>query len=231
MTDPVSSFRDPDAVARYADRTARLVPGLHDLHRMVGVLLAERTPSDARVLVLGAGGGLEARALAEMQPGWRFDGVDPSAEMLQLARTTLGETGARVTFHEGYIDSAPEGPFDAATCLLTLHFLQAAERERTVREVARRLRPGAPFAVAHHSFPTQPSEKDKWLGRNAAYSVASGGVSPSQAAGSIKAMKEHLPVLPPEQDEEILRKSGFAGIELFYTALTFRGWICRKEAS
>ena len=31
-------------------------------------------------------------------------------------------------FHEGYIDSASEGPFDAAACILTLHFLAEAER-------------------------------------------------------------------------------------------------------
>jgi len=40
--------------------------------------------------------------------------------------------------------SAPDGPFDAAACLLTLHFLAQDERRQTVREVYRRLIPGAP---------------------------------------------------------------------------------------
>lgn len=75
----MTGFSDPTAVSGYAERTARIVPGLRDLHRMAGVLLAERAPPDARMLVLGAGGGLELKALAEMQPGWHFDGVDPSA--------------------------------------------------------------------------------------------------------------------------------------------------------
>lgn len=116
-------FSDPSLVANYAEKTARIVPGLRDLHKMASVLLAERAPAKARVLVLGAGGGLELKAFADMQPNWYFDGVDPSAQMLQLARTTLGPLASRVRFHEGYIDSAPEGPFDAATCILTLHFL------------------------------------------------------------------------------------------------------------
>src|SRR3546814_7783683 len=89
---------------------------------MAMLLLAERTPDDARILVLGAGGGLEIKAFAEARPGWRFDGVDPSAEMLDLARVTLGPLAARAALHHGVIDSAPEGPFDAATCILTLHF-------------------------------------------------------------------------------------------------------------
>ena len=46
------------------------------------------------------------------------------------------------------------------------------DRLRTVREVARRLRPGAPFIVAHHSFPLE--RRDAWLARNAAFVVAAG---------------------------------------------------------
>lgn len=222
METPKSAFSSPDAVSGYADRTARLVPGLRDLHRMTGLLLAERVPVDGRVLVLGAGGGLELRAFADWQPGWRFDGVDPSSEMLQQARTTLSALASRVQLHEGYIEDAPDGPFDGATCLLTLHFLPEEERGRTVRAVHRRLRPGAPFVVAHHSFPTTEQEKDRWLARYAAFSVASGG-PPTQA--SISIMKERLPVLSPDQDVAILHDAGFRDIELFYAGFTFKGWV------
>lgn len=215
-------FSDPESVSGYAERTARLVPGLRDLHRMTGILLAERAPANARVLVLGAGGGLELKALAEMQPGWRFDGVDPSAEMLELARTALDEHSARVALHQGYIDSAPEGPFDAAACLLTLHFLEKAERQRTVSEIFRRLKPGAPFVTAHHSFPSE--DADKWLRRNAAFAATS-GVPGMQSEDSIRMMKERLPALSPEEDEDILRRCGFSGVELFYAAFTFKGWV------
>ena len=222
METPKSAFSSPDAVSGYADRTARLVPGLRDLHRMTGLLLAERVPVDGRVLVLGAGGGLELRAFADWQPGWRFDGVDPSSEMLQQARTTLSALASRVQLHEGYIEDAPDGPFDGATCLLTLHFLPEEERGRTVRAVHRRLRPGAPFVVAHHSFPTTEQEKDRWLARYAAFSVAS-GEPPTQA--SISIMKERLPVLSPDQDVAILHDAGFRDIELFYAGFTFKGWV------
>ena len=52
---------------------------------MAAILLAERAGDTAEILILGAGGGLELRAFADWQPGWRFTGVDPSAEMLALA--------------------------------------------------------------------------------------------------------------------------------------------------
>lgn len=128
-------FSDREAVAHYAEGPRRFVPGLSDLHRMTAILLGERAPPDAKVLVLGAGGGLELKALAEAHPDWTFVGVDPAKAMLELAEKTLGPLAARVHLVEGYIDDAPEGPFDAATCLLTLHFLEDAERRRTAGEI------------------------------------------------------------------------------------------------
>lgn len=221
----MSFTNTPGASEDYAERVARHVPGLRDLHRMIGVLMAEQVPDDGRLLVLGAGGGLELKTLAETRPGWRLDGVDPSADMLRQASATLGELAPRAVLHQGYIDDAPEGPFDGATCLLTLHFLPAAERLRTVREIARRLKPGAPFIAAHHSFPLE--RRDAWLARNAAFVVAA-GVPAEQARSGMQAMKEKLPVLAPEADEALLREAGFSDVELFYAALTFKGWVCRK---
>ena len=52
----LAPFSDPEAVARYVEGPPRFVPGFADLHRMTAILLAERTPEDARILVLGAGG-------------------------------------------------------------------------------------------------------------------------------------------------------------------------------
>ncbi|WP_227978437.1 class I SAM-dependent methyltransferase [Deinococcus terrestris] len=191
---------------------------------MTGLLLAERVPDEGHVLVLGAGGGLELKVFAEAHPGWRLCGVDPSAEMLGLAERTLGPLAPRVDFHQGYIGSAPAGPFDGATCLLTLHFLPEEERRRTVAEVHQRLKPGAPFVIAHHSFPQQDGEKAKWLARYAAFAVAAGVPAP-KAQNAVTAISDRLPLLSPEQDEAILREAGFSDVALFYAGFTFRGWV------
>jgi tRNA (cmo5U34)-methyltransferase len=220
----MDAFSDPQAVARYAEGPPRLVPGFADLQRMVMLLLAERAPDDARVLVLGAGGGLEIKAFAEARPGWRFDGIDPSAEMMNLAQATLGPLAARARLHLGRIDSAPEGPFDAATCILTLHFVEREERLRTLREIRRRLKPGAPFAVAHFSFPQGAGDRDLWLARYAAFAVTS-GVEPSQAENARSMIAARLPILSPEDDEQLLRDAGFGGVSLFYAGFAFRGWV------
>lgn len=220
----MDAFSDPQSVERYAEGPPRIVPGFAGLQRMTAVLLAERASDDARVLVLGAGGGLEIKVFAEAQPSWSFDGVDPSAEMLGLARKTLGSLSARTRLHHGLIDIAPEGPFDAATCILTLHFVERQECLRTLQEVQRRLKPGAPFVVAHFSFPQEPGERDLWLERYAAFAIAS-GIEPSMAKNARSGIGARLPILAPEDDEQLLRDAGFTGISLFYVGFTFRGWV------
>lgn len=224
--DFVAAFSNPEAVAEYADGPRRYVPGFADLHRMTGILLAEHAPRDARVLVLGAGGGLELKALAEAYPDWTFVGVDPSEQMLDLARRTIGPLNARVELVQGYIEDAPAGPFDAATCLLTLHFLVPDERRRTARDIHARLKPGAPFVAAHSSFPQVPEERMLWLSRYAAFAIAS-GADPEQANGAKAAVAASLNTLSPQHDEAILREAGFADVNLFFAAFTWRGWIGR----
>lgn len=223
----MSSFSDPHAVSRYAEGPVRQVPGFHDLQRMVWLLLAESVPDDGRILVLGAGGGLELKVFAEARPGWRFVGVDPSAPMLELAKATLGPLATRAELHEGYIDTAPAGPFDGATCLLTLHFLEPEERLRTLRGLKSRLKPGAPLVVAHHSFPQGENEKLRWLKRYAAFAAAS-GIPPVNAQAAIDAIGRRLPLLSPQDEVALLEGAGFEAVELFYAGFTFKGWVARN---
>ncbi|MBB5234681.1 hypothetical protein HNQ09_002124 [Deinococcus budaensis] len=91
-------------------------------------------------------------------------------------------------------------------------------------QVHRRLRPGAPFVVAHFSFPQGEGERDLWLSRHAAFLVTS-GIEPQQAAKAWVALDARLHILTPEEDEATLRDAGFRGVSLFYTGFAFRGWV------
>lgn len=220
----MSIFSDPQAVANYAKNPPRLVPGFHDMQRMAAILLAENTKEPANILVLGAGGGLELKLFAEWNENWTFLGVDPSAEMLALARDTLGPLANRAELLEGYIESAPDGLFDGATCILTLHFLPREERLRTLVGMRKRLKPGAPLITAHHCFPQDPTEKAIWLGRFAEF-AKSNGIPAESTDGFAKGIGEKLPALSPEEDEALLKEAGFSNVCLFYAGFTFHGWI------
>lgn len=202
-----SVFADPQAIARYAEGPRRNVPGYDSLLPMVRILLAERVPADGRVVVVGAGGGLELEDMAQAHPGWRLDGVDPSQPMLDLAAQRLESAGVsdRVALHHGYVQRAPAGPFDGATCLLTFHFVPREERVPMVAVIRRRLKPGAPLVAAHMSVADGEGpdgeggagERDLWLSRYAAFQVAS-GVAPEHAARARDKVAAELTVLTPE---------------------------------
>jgi tRNA (cmo5U34)-methyltransferase len=186
--------------------------------------LAERVPSTGRVLVLGAGGGLELRAFAEAHAGWTFDGVDPSGDMVELARRTVGEHGDRIAFHQAYVDGAPEGPFDGATCLLTFHFIPHDQRLETLKQLRRRLKPGAPLILAHISFPQTEPERSLWVARHVAYSAAD-GADPALLESARQAIGTRLSILAPEEEDAMMRGAGFADVSLFYAGLSFKGWV------
>lgn len=222
----MNPFSDATLVSEYAERTMRLVPGLSDMHRMSVLMLEECVPSDGHVLVVGAGGGLELKVFASGHPGWHLHGVDPSGEMLDLARKTLGPLLSQVDLHLGYVHTAQIGPFDAATCILTLHFLTREERLETLREIHRRLKPGGVFVVMHFSFDQEGDNRRLWLSRYAAF-AASSGVDAAKAKAAAATIDQQLTILSPEQDERLLREAGFADIAVFYAGLAFRGWVAR----
>jgi tRNA (cmo5U34)-methyltransferase len=215
-------FNDPTAVGRYASDTPRRVPGFSDLHRMAMLLLRESAPETAEILVLGAGGGLELKALAESQPRWQLLGVDPSAEMLALASRIVGPLRSRIELQQGRIDQVRPGPFDGATCLLTLHFLERDERLRTLQALRKRLKPSARLVVVHHSAPNAGSV-ERWLARSVAFASESADVGLASAAAMT--MAERLPILSAEEDAAMLHDAGFTDVAMFYAAFSFRGWV------
>lgn len=222
MTHRHDPFASAGVIETYITETPRKVPGLADLHQMTMLLLSECAQKNARILVVGAGGGMELMALAEAQPGWSFVGVDPSGPMLELARRNVQGIAGRVTLIEGTIDSAPADEFDGATCLLVLHFLDRRERLNTLMQIHQRLKPGARLIVAHHSAGT--GDAALWLTRSAAFADRA-NLSWEKASATGAAMAAGLPLLVATEEEALMREAGFADVELFYSAFSFKGWV------
>jgi tRNA (cmo5U34)-methyltransferase len=223
----VFNFADPAFVARYVEKgPAAFMPGQPGVLQMAGVLLAERAPSDGHVLVVGAGGGLDTRALATMQPGWRFTGVDPAPKMLDLARHILGEeTMRRVDLIEGGVEAAPEGPFDGATLILVLGLIpDDGSKLATLREIRRRLKPGAAFILVDRCDSPDSPLFDRNMDRYVAYAAAS-GVDPDTLKNAKASHRGNPGLATADRDEALLAEAGFRDIEAFYHAMNWHGWV------
>ncbi|MEN8148881.1 MAG: class I SAM-dependent methyltransferase [Planctomycetota bacterium] len=102
------------------------------------------------VLDAGCGTGLLARLLA--MRGFRVDGVDPSAAMLEVGRRLEG--GDRVNWIEAPMESAPlEPPYALATAGESLHWM---EWSVVLPRIAEALLPGARLVVVGKEFDPSP---------------------------------------------------------------------------
>ena len=220
------NFDDPDFVAKYVQKgPPAFVPGHSGLLQTAGVLLAELAPEDGHILIVGAGGGLDTRALATMQPGWRFTGVDPAKKMLDLARVVLGdEINPRVELIEGGIEAAPDGPFDGATLILVLGLIpDDGSKLRTLQDIRRRLKPGAAFVLVDRCDDPDGPDFDRNIGRYVAYAAAS-GVDPATLKGANASQRANPGLVPAARNEALLAEAGFTGAHTVYFAMNWQGW-------
>lgn len=148
----VSGF-GADRAAHYDTQAAVALAGVHAMYELGVSALASQLDGQeaASLLFVGLGTGAELVPYTRFDvPGWRFTGVDPSDAMLAVARERLAAEGllARTHLHVGELHSLPRGaPFDGAQVLGVLHHVPEAERLQLLREVTRRLKPGAPLVV------------------------------------------------------------------------------------
>ncbi len=223
----MSHFDDPEFVQRYTEGPGRFVPGYAIMQRMVAQLIAETIGEEGELLVLGAGGGLEIEALARMHPRWRFVGVDPARAMLDAARERAKACGAaeRSRWIEGFVFDAPAGPFDAATCLLTLHFApDDGSKLATLRALRERLAPGAPLALVDLCMDKGALTFQRDLDRYERFALES-GAGPDDVVGTVARVKAILNTVASEREEALLREAGFGDVTLFFAGLSWRGWI------
>ena len=100
-----------------------------------------------RVLDLGCGTGTLVVLLKRKYPTAQIVGVDPDPKALRRAEKKVRRAGVAVQLDEGFADELPydEGTFDRVLSSFMLHHLEEPEREKTLREVLRVLKPGGSF--------------------------------------------------------------------------------------
>lgn len=117
---------DRDRASKYDLDIRKAIPGYEALHGMAQTLLQLSLSQSAKLLVVGSGTGMELINFCTNNPQWLLTGVEPSAEMMAIAKKQLSQRNLleRVNLHTGYVGSLPETSLmDAATLILVMHFL------------------------------------------------------------------------------------------------------------
>lgn len=220
---------DQAAAEAYDDRFARLAV-FRDALQLVTRLALNELPAEARLLVVGAGTGLEMLYLADAFPGWRFTAVEPSEPMLERCKARAEAAGfsERCEFHHGTTDTlADPGPFDGATALLVSQFVvDRSARTDFFRQIARRLRPNAPLVNADLSRPSEGTELTELWRRAWVYN----DTTAENVERMLKSIEQHVAVSPADVIEQILSEAGFDSPTRCFQTLWIHGWLSRRGA-
>ena len=227
-----SEHEEASSARGYDDAIRAAIPGYELLHESVAAFLPGVINDHATVLVVGAGTGEEIVRMSQANPGWRYVAEDPSAEMLDVAREKLAAAGAadRVEFVTGPIEDVPQGErFDGATMILVQHFLpDDGAKLAILREVAARLRPGAPLFLAnmHGDLDAEPDTRryQAWKRRQMAR-----GMSAEDAEGMFSGLPTVVHFVSEGRTRQLLEEAGFMDIQNVFRAFVIGGWVATRR--
>ncbi len=100
-----------------------------------------------RVLDIGCGTGTLVVLIKTLHPDVDVSGLDPDSKALFRARRKAYGAKVAIQLDRGFSDQLPypDGSFDRVLSSFMLHHLAPEEKERTLREVRRVLKPGGLF--------------------------------------------------------------------------------------
>lgn len=214
----------------YEKGIRRTLPSYDAMLRLTKTFYQSALQKEADLLVVGSGSGNEIIQIAEQRPHWSFVGIDPSEAMLEIANSRLASLPNEISLLQGTILTAPVPTmkFDAASCILVLHFIESYEEKlATLKGIAKHLKSGAPFVLVSKYGQLHSAETELQFDLWRAYWQQHTKLSASELA----AMEQSIRSLSFMREEEIvilLQQAGFTQPSRFFATTLFGGWICFK---
>ncbi|MBX3020122.1 MAG: class I SAM-dependent methyltransferase [Bdellovibrionales bacterium] len=229
-TKAVTEFFDKSPSGAYDERNRKLAPISDNLHFLTGLAL-KGLPADARILCVGVGTGAEILGLAHAYPGWTFDGVEPSAAMLDDCRKRLDQAQllSRCQLFKGYLSEfVSTQKYDAVLCVLVMHFVRdISERAKMFQDMAGRLNPGGMLVNAEISYDLSAEKFPDILEKWKQVQILMGATQESLDQLP-KMLRDQLLILPPAKTEELIRAAGFSEAIQFFQSFLIHAWYARK---
>ncbi|MGZ4032196.1 MAG: class I SAM-dependent methyltransferase [Tumebacillaceae bacterium] len=215
----------------YQTISKHIIPGYDVLYQLEEALLHTSLGTDARILIVGAGGGQELVTLGVPNQGWTFTGVEPSEAMLTGARQRAEQHNLqeRIRFHHGFAHELPEDElYDGATCNLVMHFIpDDADRLALLQSIAKRLKPGASLMFSTMIGDIETAEFKRFLTANS-YIMRTIGFTPEQLHAMQNVVGTEIIPVPNTKVEALLQQAGFEHISQFNASLLLGGWVATK---
>lgn len=220
-----------ELATEYEKGIRRTLPTYDAMLRLTQTFFQATLPDQANFIVVGAGSGNEILQLAEQKPEWSFVGIDPAAAMLHFATERLNTLPNNITLLHGTLleTELPESLFDAASCILVLHFIKSYEEKlATLKVIAQHLKPGAPFVLVSKYGQLGSSETELQFDLWRAYWLQHTKLTVEQVADMEQSIRS-LSFLREEDILTLLQEAGFTQPSRFFATTLFGGWVCHKQ--
>jgi tRNA (cmo5U34)-methyltransferase len=214
----------------YDDTAHQIIPAYHAIYELTHHLLRDRLDTEAHILVAGAGTGREIIDWTQTNPHWSVTGFDPAEPMLSIARKKIAAARLtdRISLVRGLIDDVAKTHFDAATSLLTMHFLpDDGAKLDFLNGIAGRLKPGAPFVLVDLEGEIGSDEyrtlSSAWMDQQL---FKRGQIDRIRKEFEIRESDVHF--ISQRRIESLLAQAGFNNIHKFFKAYLFGGYVASK---
>ncbi|NMG06127.1 class I SAM-dependent methyltransferase [Brasilonema sp. UFV-L1] len=222
----------PVATNEYDNLAQIALPGYEAMHTMALSCLKAHLSEIASLLIVGAGTGKELVKFGQGNLQWQMLGVDPSANMLSIAQEKIQQhnLSQRVQLFQGYTYDLPTTPlYDAATCILVMHFLpDDGSKLALLQSIAQRLKSSAPFILVDLFGEKGTRELEQMVPILKAYWQEM-GMKLEQIELSLLTVNTSVYPIAEAKELELLRQAGFGNMIRFYTGLWCGGWVAIKN--
>lgn len=231
MADTASALKFEDQklpdLEDYVRLAEQFIPGRRAIFAIVEAALLELLPAGPRrILVVGAGGGEEILRLGQNNADWTFVGVDTFQPMVELARKRLAATsvGRRSQVHVTTIQDLNATGFDAATCILTAHFVpDDGAKLAFLSAIHRRLLPGSPLAIVD-GVGIAGDDRTELLRRIWKRHAVCNGVEEAVAELNAENFRK-VATVSEQREEDLLKQAGFTNLTPIFQGLAIKGWL------
>jgi tRNA (cmo5U34)-methyltransferase len=222
----------PVGVEEY-DIKIRLFCGAYEeIFKLSYCCLKAVLPRHAKVLVVGAGTGMEIAEFALLSPDWSFWGVDPSGKMLSLAEKKLSEKRLQNEIHlrQGYVDDlSDKDVFDGATCILVMHFLKDdGGKLGLLKSICQRLKHGAPLVLVDGCGELGSKAFQETLNAWKQYPLMLGVDAEQVEKAFSEIILKMIQFVPEPRIRELMNEAGFTNAFKYFSGFLYNGWTAYK---
>lgn len=223
----------PIALKKYDESIRQFCGAYESMFKMAYSFIHSIVKNDADLLIAGAGTGMELCTFAELNPHWKMTGVDPSNEMLTIAKEKLDNQKLTndISLFKGYVHELPvQTLFNAATCILVMHFFpDEGAKLALLNSISCHLTSGSPFILIDGFGNKESNAFQQTVNAWKHYVMAMGVDEETVEDGFTNQILKRIQFVPEERIKELLEEAGFINVSRFFTSFHYGGWFAEKK--